>query len=32
VWWEIGAHSVLELPSESTAGMDLQKGDQIIIQ
>src|SRR5712664_1405294 len=32
VWWEIGAHSVLELPSESTAGIDIQRGDEILIQ
>jgi uncharacterized membrane protein (UPF0127 family) len=32
VWWEIGARSVLELPPGSTAGVDLQKGDQIVIQ
>jgi uncharacterized membrane protein (UPF0127 family) len=32
VWWEIGAYSVLELPPGSTAGIDLQKGDQIVIQ
>ena len=31
VWWVIGAHSVLELPPGSTAGIDLQKGDQILI-
>lgn len=29
---EWGAHSVLELPPGSTAGMDLQRGDQILIQ
>src|SRR5215471_6776395 len=29
VWWEIGAHSVLELPAGSTAGVDLQRGDQV---
>ena len=29
---EWGAHSVLELPSSSTAGIDLQRGDQILIQ
>jgi uncharacterized protein len=28
---EWGAHSVLELPPGSTAGIDLQRGDQIII-
>ncbi len=32
VWWEIGAHSVLELPPGSTSEIDLQRGDQIIIQ
>ncbi len=32
VWWEIGAHSVLELPPGSTSGIDLAQGDQIIIQ
>ena len=32
VWWVIGAHSVLELPPGSTADIDLQRGDQIIIQ
>ena len=32
VWWEIGARSVLELPPDSTSGIDLQRGDQIIIQ
>ena len=32
VWWEIGAHSVLELPAGSTAGVDLQRGDQVVIQ
>ena len=32
VWWEIGARSVLELPSGSTSEIDLQRGDQIIIQ
>jgi len=36
-WWGIvplewGAHSVLELPPDSTAGIDLQRGDQIVIQ
>lgn len=31
VWWEIGAHSVLELPSGSTADVDLQRGDRIVI-
>jgi hypothetical protein len=32
VWWEVGAHSVLELPPGSTGEIDLQKGDQIVIQ
>jgi len=32
VWWEIGAYSVLELPPGSTSEIDLQKGDQIVIQ
>ncbi len=32
VWWEIGAHSVLELPPGSTSEVDLRKGDQVIIQ
>ncbi len=32
VWWEIGARSVLELPPGSTAAIDLQRGDQIIVQ
>ena len=36
-WWGIvllewGAHSVLELPPGSTAEIDLQRGDQILIQ
>ena len=36
-WWGIvplewGAHSVLELPPDSTRGIDLQRGDQILIQ
>ena len=31
VWWEIGARSVLELPQGSTDGLDLQKGDRILI-
>jgi uncharacterized protein len=31
VWLEWGAHSVLELPPGSTAGIDLQRGDQIVI-
>ncbi len=35
-WWGIvplewGAHSVLELPAGSTAGIDLQRGDRILI-
>ena len=29
---EWGAHSVLELPAESTRDIDLQRGDQIVIQ
>ena len=29
---EWGAHSVLELPPDSTKGIDLQRGDQIVIQ
>jgi uncharacterized protein len=32
VWWEIGAHSVLELPAGSTNDIDLRRGDQVIIQ
>ena len=32
VWIEWGAHSVLELPPGSTDGVDLQRGDQIVIQ
>ena len=32
VWWEIGAHSVLELPAGSTSDIDLQRGDQVVIQ
>ena len=32
VWWEIGARSVLELPAGSTSNIDLQRGDQIVIQ
>ena len=28
---EWGAHSVLELPPGSTAGIDLQRGDQVVI-
>ena len=31
VWFTWGAHSVLELPARSTAGLDLQPGDQIVI-
>ena len=31
VWFVWGAHSVLELPPGSTAGLDLQTGDQIAI-
>ena len=31
VWFVWGAHSVLELPSGSTAGIDLQRGDQVVI-
>lgn len=36
-WWGIvplewGAHSVLELPPDSTREIDLQRGDQIVIQ
>ena len=36
-WWGIvplewGAHSVLELPADSTRDIDLQRGDQIVIQ
>ena len=31
VWLEWGAHSVLELPPGSTAGIDLQRGDQVVI-
>src|SRR5487761_845583 len=31
VWLVWGAHSVLELPPGSTAGIDLQRGDQIVI-
>jgi len=29
--WAIGARSVLELPPGSTEGIDLQRGDQILI-
>src|SRR3979409_2215969 len=32
VWLVWGAHSVLELPPGSTSDIDLQRGDQIIIQ
>jgi uncharacterized protein len=32
VWWTVGARSVLELPAGSTSGIDLQRGDQIVIQ
>jgi uncharacterized membrane protein (UPF0127 family) len=32
VWWTVGARSVLELPAGSTSGIDLQRGDQILIQ
>jgi uncharacterized membrane protein (UPF0127 family) len=32
VWLEWGAHSVLELPPGSTSDVDLQRGDQILIQ
>lgn len=31
VWWEIGARSVLELPPGSTADIDLERGDQVVI-
>ncbi|HYM95904.1 MAG TPA: DUF192 domain-containing protein [Candidatus Sulfotelmatobacter sp.] len=31
VWFEWGAHSVLELPAGSTEGFDLRRGDQILI-
>jgi len=31
VWFTPGAWSVLELPAGSTAGMGLEKGDQILI-
>jgi uncharacterized protein len=31
VWFEWGAHSVLELPPGSTTGIDLRPGDQILI-
>jgi uncharacterized membrane protein (UPF0127 family) len=31
VWFVWGARSVLELPSGSTADIDLQRGDQVVI-
>jgi uncharacterized membrane protein (UPF0127 family) len=31
VWLEWGAHSVLELPPGSTEGIDLQRGDLVLI-
>jgi uncharacterized membrane protein (UPF0127 family) len=31
VWFVWGAHSVLELPAGSTAEIDLQRGDQVLI-
>ena len=31
VWFVWGAHSVLELPAGSTAEIDLQKGDRILL-
>jgi uncharacterized membrane protein (UPF0127 family) len=31
VWLVWGAHSVLELPPGSTADIDLQRGDQVVI-
>jgi uncharacterized protein len=31
VWFVWGAHSVLELPPGSTADIDVQRGDQVII-
>ena len=31
VWFVWGAHSVLELPAGSTAGIDLNRGDQVVI-
>jgi uncharacterized membrane protein (UPF0127 family) len=31
VWFVWGAHSVLELPPGSTAEIDLQRGDQVLI-
>ena len=31
VWWVYGARSVLELPPGSTSGIDLKRGDQVVI-
>jgi uncharacterized membrane protein (UPF0127 family) len=31
VWFVWGAHSVLELPAGSTSGIDLNRGDQVVI-
>jgi len=31
VWFVWGAHSVLELPAGSTADIDLNRGDQVVI-
>lgn len=31
IGWSVGARSVLELPPGSTSGVDLRKGDQIVI-
>ncbi len=31
IGWSLGARSVLELPPGSTSGIDLRKGDQIVI-
>ena len=31
VWFVWGAHSVLELPAGSTASIDLNRGDQVVI-
>ena len=31
VWFEWGAHSVLELPAGSTEEINLQRGDQVVI-
>ncbi len=31
IGWSVGARSVLELPPGSTSGIDLRKGDQIVI-